>query len=227
MFGVNFVAVDLGDEIPARGDIKHSQACPLGERYVQAKRRGLFRQERERILPGRPNPTNPLAVGLIVGILPADPLCFPVLGTEQAHIPPRVFGRFRDLSCRIPHPNLPVIALARFERRPAIANRHRSLVLATNIWYALCFQLRSRLSLCQDRCGVSVSMPRGFSRYSQRKTTGVADATEVNMADTASTTISLRRSTELLRGPAGHSNEMMGDLLRMAGMVSPAPCRCQ
>src|SRR5215467_6551550 len=109
----------------------------------------------------------------------------------------------------------------------ACPDRRPSLVLATNIWYALCFQLRSWLSLCQDRCGVSVSMPRGFSRYSQRKTTGVAEATEVNRADTASTTISLRHSTELLRGPAGHSNEMIEDSLQMAGMVSLAPCGCQ
>jgi len=40
------------------------------------------------------------------------------------------------------------------------------------------------LSLCHDSCGLALSIPRGFSRYSQRRRTGVARPTDVNIRTT-------------------------------------------
>src|SRR5262249_30506400 len=58
----------------------------------------------------------------------------------------------------------------------AFPERSPSKLPATRIWYADCFQFRSPLSLCHDRCGALASMPNGFSRYWQRKRTGAEKA---------------------------------------------------
>src|ERR1700751_4512568 len=56
-----------------------------------------------------------------------------------------------------------------------------SALLATRIWYADCFQFRSLLSLCQERCGVALSIPRGLRRCSHRSRPGAGCATTANI----------------------------------------------
>src|ERR1035437_2926130 len=44
---------------------------------------------------------------------------------EKAHLPPGSFRRLGDEACRIPYPNVPVVSLARFQRRAVIDNSNR------------------------------------------------------------------------------------------------------
>ena len=87
-----------------------------------AKGGSRIRHNRKRILTGHPNPANPFPISVILGIVPTNPLRFPVRAQEKAHLPPGSFPRFRSLPGRIPYPDFPVVSLARFQSRTPICN---------------------------------------------------------------------------------------------------------
>ena len=79
-----------------------------------------------------PDPANTGPVGVLFGILPADPLRRPVAIVEQAHLPPRRLGPRRWFVPGVPDAHRPVISLPGCQLRSGVhhSNRFRGGLLA-------------------------------------------------------------------------------------------------